>query len=143
MSSKALGIVRKYHPNVTRIVDAKRSTKIEVTENDCKTSKSKAPDSCAMATAFCRKHDGAIISLAIAYLVDGKKAVRYRVPSSVSREIISFDRGQYFAPGTYRLKAPKSTERLSVIRGRSNRKASVKNTVQTKHLHKTVGIRSL
>lgn len=138
----ALKIVQKYHPNVTKVVDAKHNTRIDVTEKDCKTSKTKAPDSCAMATAFCRKHDGAIISLAIAYLVDGNKATRYRVPGSVSREIISFDRGQYFAPGTYNLLAPVSTEKLSVIR--SQRAHPPKKTgVPTARMHKTTGIRTL
>lgn len=139
----ALSIVRKYHPNVTSVVDAKASTKINVTKRDCDTSTSKAPDSCALATAFCRKHGGAIISLAVAYLIDGKKAIRYRVPSAISREIISFDRGQYFQPGTYRLNAPASTERLSVKRAKRTERPNKKSTKKARRVHKTAGIRSL
>jgi hypothetical protein len=141
-SRAALRVVQKYHPNVTRVVDANRSATIEVTRRDCKVGKSKAPDSCALANAFCRKHDGAIISLRVAYLVDGNKAVRYMVPSRISREIVSFDRGQYFAPGDYRLDRPASTERLGVRRNKKSvyRKPSGKSV---NRIHKTAGIRSL
>lgn len=141
--STALRIVRKYHPNVKKVVDAKRAATITVTENDCAASKSKAPDSCALSTAFCKKHDGAIISLAIAYLIDGDVAVRYRVPSAISREIVSFDRGHYFAPGTYRLSSPVSTEKLEVIRNRKGRKKVFRKKGSHRTFHKTAGVRSL
>lgn len=139
----ALGIVRKYHPNVTSVVDARNGQTIEVTKRDCTNSKTKAPDSCALATAFCRKHDGAIISVAVAYLIDGKKAVRYRVPSSISREIVSFDRGQYFSPGTYHLLAPSSTERLGIRRHGRPKAKPVRPGGKINRIHKTAGIRSL
>ena len=32
----ALGIVRRYHPEVVRVIDAKKSLTIKVTKNDCK-----------------------------------------------------------------------------------------------------------
>jgi hypothetical protein len=103
----------------------------------------KAPDSCALATAACREHDGAIISLAVAYLIDGTKATRYRVPSAIAREIVSFDRSKVFAPGTYRLQAPASTERLNVIRGRRPKKKVTGKKATVRRSHKTAGIRTL
>lgn len=82
----ALGIVRKYHPNVTRVVDAKRPITIEVSKSDCRKGDAKSPSHCAMAKAFTHTHDGAIVSLSVAYIVDGDKATRYKVPVSVSRD---------------------------------------------------------
>ena len=142
MSKSALKIVQKYHPNVTSVRDAKRGTRIQVTENDCQTSRTKAPDSCALASAACRKHDGAIISLAVAYLIDGDKATRYRVPSAIAREIVSFDRAKQFAPGTYKLNAPSSNERLGVKRGPRVKSASRGRRIG-RRVHKTAGIRTL
>lgn len=141
-TSTALRIVQKYHPNVTRVVDATRDTHVKVTQHDCDKSKSKAPNSCAMATAFKKKHDGAIVSLAVAYLIDGNTAVRYRVPAAVSREIISFDRAKMFAPGFYKLTAPVSTEKLAVIRTK-NRSHEQRTGKPIRRVHKTAGIRSL
>jgi hypothetical protein len=138
----ALGIVQKYFPNVTKVVDAKRARIISVTPQDCKDAKRKAPDACALATACEREYDGAIISLSTAYLVKGDKAERYKVPNAIAREIVSFDRHHDFAPGDYYLNAP--TEHL----GPRSRPQPVKNrkpdTPRVKgRYHHTAGIRSL
>ncbi len=103
--SVALRIVRKYHPNVTRVVDAKKPISITVTNEDDKRSKSKDHKECALATACQRQEhaDGAIISVRSAYVIKGNTAIRYRVPSSVSREVVSFDRKGGFSTGTYQL----------------------------------------
>jgi hypothetical protein len=141
----ALGIVRKYHPEVTRVVDAKKSIDIEVTAADCKAGKRKGPSSCAMARAFEREYDGAIISLSTAYLIKGTKATRYQVPASVSREIVSFDRSRKFEPGSYSLNTP--SFKLGQP-NRSKRKDRYQSTdgvpyAKNKLRHKTAGIRAL
>lgn len=138
----ALSIVRKYHPKVTRVVDAKKSIKINVTKNDCKGGSKKSPSSCAMARACERDFDGAIISTSIAYLVKGTKATRYRVPSAVSREIVSFDRHHDFAPGEYYLGKPTGMVRLGGD-ARKGRKVKRKYVRTVTHNHRTAGIRSL
>jgi hypothetical protein len=102
----ALKIVQKYHPNVTKVVDARSPLHIAVTARDCKNSNSKEPSACAMARACEREFDGAIISTTVAYVIQGGTAKRYRVPQSVARELVSFDRNHEFAPGDYHLKAP-------------------------------------
>jgi hypothetical protein len=141
----ALGIVRKYYPNVTSITDAKKPIQIEVTASDCKAGRRKGASSCAMAHAFQREYDGAIISLSTAYLIKGDKAVRYRVPHSVSREIVSFDRARKFAPGDYHLDKPAQ----SLGTPNSNSKKRYKNSDGQRYAkhkarsHKTAGIRSL
>ncbi len=143
----ALSIVKKYHPGVTKIVDAKKDLEIEVTARDCKSAKCKSASSCAMARACDREFDGAVISMSVAYMVKGDKATRYRVPQSVAREIVSFDRNHDFAPGEYTLTAPASTDRLSAIKTR-NRDADKRvrhdqNARKISRRHKTAGIRAL
>ncbi len=140
----ALGIVQKYHPGVTRVVDAKRAAVIQVTKANCKSGNKKSASSCAMARAFEREHDGAIISLSCAYIVDGKKATRYKVPPAVSREIVSFDRHGDFAPGIYKLNAPGKWNKLGKSPTADHRRRHDANkTKRHKPNHHTAGIRSL
>jgi hypothetical protein len=140
----ALGIVRKYHPQVNKIIDSKSDLTIEVTKDDCRKSKSKSPSSCAMARACSREYDGAIVSLAIAYMIKGDKAIRYVVPQSVSREIVSFDRSHNFAPGEYRLKKIPSSLKLGPRRSRLlPERHKTKYSARKPRSHKTAGIRAL
>jgi hypothetical protein len=106
--SKAIHNVRKFFPKVTRVNDATKAIEIEVTEHDDKVARKKDHAECAMAVACKRKlhADGVIISRSVAYVVKGTEATRYKVPESVSREVVSFDRGGGFGIGTYELKVP-------------------------------------
>jgi hypothetical protein len=140
----ALSIVRKYHPKVTRILDSREDVTVIVTADDCAKSKSKAADECAMATACMRKHDGAIISLARAYLIDGKTAHRFSVPDGLTREIISFDRNHDFRPGAYTLKKIPKADRLGPRRYPVDKNRHKKKYANNhKRYHKTEGIRAL
>jgi hypothetical protein len=164
----ALRLVQKYHPNVTSIVDAKKPIAIFVTQEDCKQGTKGAPNSCAMAKAFSRDWDGAIISKSVSYLINGTKAFRYLTPESVVREIVSFDRHQDFAPGKYGLSAASggrslgarknnggSTYRLqAVAKGhelgrradsltRDSRYRGKPKRKLKKNIHQTAGVRSL
>ncbi len=138
-----LSIVKKYHPEVKTVVDAKKPITIIVSKADCRNGNLKEPDNCAMAKALQREHDGAIISLSTAYIVDGEKATRYKVPESVAREIVSFDRNHKFAAGEYSLRVPSDCERI----GPRNRPQPVKNRKYTNkdkpRYHRTAGLRSL
>jgi hypothetical protein len=138
----ALAIVRKYHPNVTHVIDAEGDLEINVTSEDCKNAKKKSASGCAMARACARTFDGAIISLSTAYVVKGRKALRYKVPTRIAREIVSFDRHHDFSPGDYTLKAPCATNRLGANKAPgSGGKRSGKEIKQRRHL--TSGIREL
>lgn len=142
LGRSALKIVQKYHPGVTRVVDAKHSAKVKVTKRDCDVSTSKAPNACALAHAFGRKYDGAVISLAVAYLIKGKTATRYRVGSHISRELVSFDRHHDFALGEYQIYAPTGTEKLgSGHSGKMNGKRGKGRKYRP--TNKTSGVRSL
>jgi hypothetical protein len=103
--STALNTVKKFFPKVKSVVDATTPTLIEVTKKDTESKAVKNHSACAMAVACKRKFklDGVIVSRSIAYLIKGNKARRFLLPASVSREIVSFDRGAGFQPGTYQL----------------------------------------
>lgn len=106
--SRALGIVRKYFPEVNKVADAKAPLSLEVTNRDQTIATRRAHKTCAMAVACKRKLnlDGVIISIKTAYMIKGKKAIRFAVPEHVSREIVSYDRGSSFEPGVYKLNVP-------------------------------------
>jgi hypothetical protein len=143
-SHSALNIVRKYHPNVTKVVDAKQKVLIKVTKHDCDSATKKAPGDCAMAKAFKREYDGAIISMARAYLVKGNVATRYAVPQAVQREIVSFDRHADFAPGEYTLgPVLGETNKLGNRDLRKRTKYYRKRPAVRGKAHRTVGIRAL
>lgn len=141
----ALGVVRKYHPGVNKVIEAKKDLRINVTAEDCKGARKKKPDACALAKACERSYDGAIVSLSTAYLIKGDKAFRYRVPQAVSRELVSFDRHHDFAPGEYKLKAPSKSFRLRPRGDRPLKPDRHKpHHAQIKRRnHRTAGIRAL
>lgn len=145
MKSVALKIVQKYHPKVKRVVDAKKPIVITVTPEDGTTDGVRDHTKCAFAQACERQEhaDAAIVSVRSAYVVKGDKAVRYRVPETVSREVVAFDRsnGDGFAPGKYQLKVYSKRDRIGNYRpsGKHNGK---KPTHTPKLRHFTGGIRS-
>lgn len=139
----ALGIVQKFYPRVTAVIDAKHDVEIEVTAMDCSRATSKSPNACAMARAFKRTYDGAIISTSVAYLIRGDTAERYKVPNSVTREIVSFDRNHDFRAGQYRLNAPSAAFKLQPRRSRLKPERHDKQYGKVKSRHRTAGIRSL
>lgn len=139
----ALGIVKKYYPNVTKVIDSKKPLIIAVTAQDCKTAKKKAPDDCAMAKACRREFDGAIISTSVAYIVFGETALRFMVPQSVSREIVSFDRHADFRAGEYYLKPPGKSQKLGPRVGAQSKRTAKKYAKRKVRIHKTEGLRTL
>lgn len=141
----ALSNVQAAFPNVTKVVDAKKDASFEVTKADTKSAAVRNHTACAAAVACKRKLelDGVIMSVNTAYLVKGSTATRYKVPQSVSREIISFDRDAVFEPGDYRLKAPCQSARLGMKRGTDPVTAGPKNGGLAKRFrHKTGGLRA-
>jgi len=143
----ALNIVKGFFPKVQTVIDAKFPLKIEVTEKDSTSEGNKKHDSCAMALACKRKFklDGVVISRTMAYLVKGKMARRFRLSMSIQKEIVAFDRGTNFAPGTYLLgTVGNHAKLLGKRRGSDNypRKKSVK-TGNKRFRHLTTNIRSV
>lgn len=102
--SQLLERLRVFAPQVDRVADASRAVKVEVTEADVTGAKEKSHGGCAMARACQRQVcDAAIVWPRVAFLIKGNLAVRYSVPESVRREIVTFDRHGKFYPGTYQL----------------------------------------
>src|SRR5262245_12861997 len=112
--NRATNIVRKFFPKVKKVTDADENVILEVSENDSKSGSRKDHNNCAMAKACARhfKAQGVIISVHTAYIVKGEEAIRFHLPESVSREVVSFDRNAGFEPGTYELARPVKSQRL-------------------------------
>ena len=138
----ALKTVNKFFPNVKRIVDSSRPTAVCVTAADAHSKGVKKHTECAMAVACKRLFhlDGVIISRSVAYLIKGTQARRFKLPTSVSREIVSFDRNAGFAPGTYQLSAVPETQKLSHKR-ETDRDRGDRGSKPKRPKHMTVNIR--
>ena len=116
----ALVLVRKFFPDVKKVSDADESIVLEVTKKDSSDAKTKDHNHCAMAMACKRKFQarGVIVTIGNAYVIKGEGAIRFLLPESVSREIVSFDRKAGFAEGQYKLSAPWKSQRLGSRAGR-------------------------
>src|SRR5437868_1936070 len=99
MPNTALQIVQKYFPSVETVTDADDDLTLEVAPDDSKEGAIKDHAHCAFARACQRKFKarGVLISVNTAYIIMKGGAVRYKLPESVSREIVSFDRKGGFA----------------------------------------------
>lgn len=138
----SLNVVQKFFPKVKRIVDANTSAVIEVTKADASSKGIKDHAGCAMAVACKRKFhlDGVIISRAIAYMVKGNKARRFQLPPTVTREVVSFDRGGGFAPGRYTLSAVTPSARLGV---KQHTSSHPRNDLPKRKRHITTNVRAV
>lgn len=114
--------LRRYFPQVDRVADANKPLKVHVTSKDVKNAKERQEDSCAVAKACERipDVDGALIKTTTAYVIKGNLAIRYLVPETVTREIVSFDRNKDFRPGEYQLSAMNKAHRIQGPRGGGN-----------------------
>lgn len=140
---RALSTLRQYFPGVTAVSDATRGAEIEVTVPDSKNSISLDHARCALAVACKRsfKADGVLVGTKTCYVIHGHNAVRYKLPESTSREIVSFDRKAGFYPGRYSLRAPGPQERFgSAQSGRTHNYSGFK---KPRFHHMTGGIRTI
>lgn len=114
VTGKALSTVKKFFPQVEEVTDATEPIDVEVTNLDSANSKLKHHAKCALAVACKRseKADGVIVSVSTAYVIKGNQAIRYCLPDTAAREVVSFDRGSGYDPGMYHLRAPSKSQRL-------------------------------
>jgi hypothetical protein len=97
------------------VIDAEKDIILEVLREDVKYASLKNPASCAVARTCKRQgYSEARIHISRVYLKrnGGNVWDRYIVPSRLRTEIISFDRGGRFVPGSYALMAPKNSQKL-------------------------------
>ena len=142
--SVALRIVKEHFPKVTKVVDANKGLTIEVTKRDVNSAQVRNHSTCAMAVACKREMqaEGMIVSTNIAYVIKNNTATRYRVPESVSREVVAFDRGAEFSTGTYHLRVPVDKLGAHKNGAGSHAKTPTKKKAIV-HRHKTDDIRAV
>lgn len=144
--SLALSNVRKFFPNVKSVTDADDNAVVEVTTTDVKNSAKKDLNGCAMAVAAKRQFHatGMIVAPSVAYVIKHDKAIRFQLPTSVQKEIVSFDRGGGFASGTYQLNYPKKSQRIGARQGRAlSESRAHDNKGKRRYYHATTGIRAV
>ncbi len=141
--SSSLARIRKSFPNVLHVVDATDDIDIRVTKVDTASKAVRNHKECALAHACKRamQADGAIINVTSAYVIKGDTAVRYKLPETISREIVSFDREAGFEPGDYHLHTPPPSSKLGNDKRSGSRTYTKGNgqTIQPHHI--TEGVR--
>lgn len=106
------------------IVDADEPLLLNVRPADVTGASSKDPRRCAFAKACKRMYRGvqqAYFYRGTAWLQYADRMVRYLLPDSVQREIVSFDRAGIIAAGSYRLVPAPPSDRLGMGSERSRR----------------------
>lgn len=146
--SKAITLVQKFYPNVSKVKDATKPLDVVVDKSDINNSKIKNHRECVFAHACKRIEniDGAIIAIKSAYIIKGDIAIRYTIPDFLAREIIAFDREGKFEPGDYSLNEPAPSYRLNKPKPpRKQRKDLRKGSRHTgkSNWHATKSIRNL
>lgn len=145
---RTVSAVRRYFPQVDRVADANKPLKIRVTEKHGESAKQMKHQACVLAKA-CEdvpEVDGAIIKTTTAFLIKGNMAIRYILPATVTREIVSFDRHNDFRPGEYQLSPMCKSHMLQNKRGGGNHTKPKGILTHRKKLiakHRTEGIRGL
>jgi hypothetical protein len=135
--------------NGIKKVDAGRSLQLEVIGKDCNKRGAKDPQNCAFACAAKRElgAERAFFFRSTAWLLKGGKLVRYTLPQSVQKEIVSFDRTGAMAPGVYHLSRPTKTQTMAAITERAKKRPGRhepgKTKIKRKMFHQTQGIRTL
>jgi len=115
VAKKALAMVRKDHPWVTKVKDATKPLTLVVTPEQSAAAKPLHPCYCAIALSTIGATTNEpgfegltctapIITKTTVYLVFGKTALRYKNPPSAQAQVDNFDIGRGFTPGTYVLR---------------------------------------
>jgi len=132
-----------------KIVEARAPLTVEVDKGDIKKALKKNARCCAFARAAKRGQPeikNAYFFRCTAYLEYADRMVRYHLPPSVQKEIVSFDRAKIMAPGTYQLSPKTKSQTLAALRSRklgvTGRKQKYKPGVKRPLIHSTQMIRT-
>ena len=137
--------------NGKRVVDASRSLRISISPQDAARAKMKDPAACAAAVAILRGYRAegvkqARVHLGRVYLEYPDKWVRYKTPSALRAEIISFDRGTnaQYTTGEYSLQKMAPTDRLRARKIKVNGPERSRHGKRKTHkvLHRVEGVRA-
>lgn len=124
------------------IVDGARKLTVHISSRDTKRGQTKSPASCAAALACKRevpKCTQARVHISRTYLKINGKWVRYATPPALRSEIVAFDRGAPFAPGTYALAPLKASSRVRKRQGSD--KPKKRNGKKRRAYHMVSGVR--
>lgn len=148
--------INKYaRENNIEILDASAPLTLEVKRGDITKALAKNSKCCAYARAAKRLPDveRAYFFRSTAYLEYPDKMVRYRLPPSVQKEIVSFDRAKVMAPGRYQLSIARPSDEIGAVRKRSKKQQqkekaagrSPRGTTSIKRgiMHRTQMVRTL
>ena len=142
-------ITKHAKENGLRVVDATSDAEIYVLAADIKGATQKNSKCCAFARAAKRqdpKVKRAYFFRSVAWLEYDDKIVRYTLPVSVQKEIVSFDRSKMMDPGLYQINKPRKSTRMSAIKARSakrpGRHKPGNGTIKRKYRHATTSIRT-
>ena len=118
------------------IVNATKSVKLVIRDNDIKGSRSRQPDKCVAAKACLRQLRAveARVHLGKTYVRAKDKWVRYTTSPALKQEIVAFDRGGSFEAGSYMLYSIQPSKRTGVkqsadTKSRNTRKKDRKSVV--------------
>jgi hypothetical protein len=130
------------------MVDAKEPLQLEVTSRDITTAAQKNSKCCAFARACHRSKNvnAAYFFRSTAWLEFDDKLVRYTLPPSMQKEIVSFDRNRSMEPGLYQLSAPSKSSTLKAAMKRSKKRPGRhqpgEGKIKRKFVHRTTNARS-
>lgn len=128
------------------VVDATEHMMIDISPDDCLRGKTKDPGSCAAARAIMRDYDvkAARVHVGLTYVEEEDRWLRYRTSAALRTELVAFDRGGPFEPGTYMLSPPPKSATLEFQRthnkGASKRRNG-KGKTPKRTRHETTNVR--
>ncbi len=125
--------------NGKKVMNAFQKIVLVIKPNDIKNGDSKNPSECAAAQACMRQLHAtqARVHIGRTYVEVNDKWLRFRTSDALRSEIIAFDRGGTFEPGTYELLTIPPSDRKPRTK---SRKRQVRRAVK-KHYHTVTGIK--
>lgn len=135
-----------------KVVDATEPLQVNVKQADIDKAQQKNSKCCAFVRACEREMpiEAAFFFRSTAYLEYPDKIVRYKLPPSVEREIVAFDRSKDMEPGVYQLSAvcrkqtlkAKAKYRATLPRGKHSSKGILPKGRKQSLIHRTTNVRT-
>jgi excisionase family DNA binding protein len=137
-------VIRRATELGMEVVDADQPVQIVVTVDDILKAKKANSRTCALAKASSRLPGvrTGYFFRSIAYLEYKNRMVRFAIPQSLQKEIVSFDRSHIFAPGIYQLSVPVPSGRYKKSNDKNKKSNTKAETPKSPNRKSTVRVRS-
>lgn len=128
------------------VKDALRAITLEIDRKDISSADRKKPETC-VAAAACHAHLGKVkdvrVHLSRIFILREKAEFweRYETPKALRAEIIAFDRGGRFMPGTFELRPPVSYRRKGGAKKTAGDRGKAASNRAKALRHMTIGVR--